>query len=136
VLKVVREVVQTVTGLFPVHREHSVAYLLANGVEILQWLLTKTVSQVTGVASAALVSLLSVHQVLRSWFPVQKIHTPTVGFVVVVGLLLTQLVERVDKHNTAVVVIVDRAVKAALEWYESLTSKKDYQWQVIHHTKK
>ena len=47
-----------------------------------------------------------------------------------------QLVEKVVKHNTAVVDIVDRAVKAALEWDESLTSKKDYQWQVIHHTKK
>ena len=135
-LKVVREVVQTLTGHELVHQETSVVYRQEHGVETSQWLLTKTVSQVTGVASAALVLLLSVHQVLRSWFLVQKIHTPTVGFVVVVGLLLTQLVERVDKHNTAVVVIVDRAVKAALEWYESLTSKKDYQWQVIHHTKK
>ena len=135
-LKVVQEVVQTVTGLFLVHRETSVAYLLANGVEILQWLLTKTGSQVTGVASAALVLLLSVHQVLRSWFLVQKTLILTVGFVAVVGLLLMQLVEKVVKHNTAVVDIVDRAVKAALEWYESLTSKKDYQWQVIHHTKK
>ena len=34
-----------------------------------------------------------------------------------------QQVERVDKHNTAVGV-VDRAVKAALELLESLTSKK------------
>ena len=39
-----------------------------------------------------------------------------VGNVAVVGLLLMQLVERVDKHNTAAVVVVDRAVKAALEW--------------------
>ena len=106
---------QTLTGHELVHQETSVVYRQEHGVETLQWLLTKTVSQVTGVASAALVLLLSVHQVLRSWFLVQKIHTPTVGFVVVVGLLLTQLVERVDKHNTAVVVIVDRAVKAALE---------------------
>ena len=133
---VVQEVVQTLTGRLYVHLETGVVYRLELGEETSQWWDTKTVSQVTGVASAALVLLLSVHQVLRSWFLVQKIHTPTVGFVVVVGLLLTQLVERVDKHNTAVVVIVDRAVKAALEWYESLTSKKDYQWQVIHHTKK
>ena len=66
VLKVVQEVVQTVTGLFLVHRETSVAYLLANGVETLQWLLTKMVSQVTGIAIAALLLLQNVHQVLRS----------------------------------------------------------------------
>mgnify|MGYP005675786095 CR=1 len=38
----------------------------------------------------------------------------TVGNVAVVGLLLMQQVERVDKHNT-VVGVVDRAVKAALD---------------------
>ena len=48
-----------------------------------------------------------------------------------------QLVEKVDKHNTAEVVIVDRAVKAALVSSELLTSKEFKQkWQVIHHTKK
>jgi hypothetical protein len=41
---------------------------------------------------------------------------------VVVGLLLMQQVERVDKHNT-VVGVVDRAVKAALELSELLTSR-------------
>ena len=65
-LKVVQEVVQTVTGLFLVHRETSVVYLLANGVETLQWLLTKTVSQVTGTVNAGHLSLQNVHQVLHS----------------------------------------------------------------------
>ena len=66
VLKVVQEVVQTVTGLFLVHRETSVAYLLANGVETLQWLLTKTVSQVTGTVNAGHLLPQNVHQVLHS----------------------------------------------------------------------
>tara|TARA_B100001093_G_scaffold28987_1_gene25305 strand:- start:1120 stop:1248 length:129 start_codon:yes stop_codon:yes gene_type:complete len=38
----------------------------------------------------------------------------TVGNVAVVGLLLMQQVERVDKHST-VEGVVDRAVKAALD---------------------
>ena len=65
-LKVVQEVVQTLIGQLLVHQETSVVYRLVSGVETLQWLLTKMDSQVTGIAIAALVSLLSVHQVLHS----------------------------------------------------------------------
>ena len=43
-----------------------------------------------------------------------KLNWNSVGHVAVVGLLHTQLVERVDKHNTVVGVVL-RAVKAALE---------------------
>ena len=65
-LKVVQEGVQTPTGHELVHQETSVVYRLVSGVETLQWLRTKMDSQVTGIAIAALVSLLSVHQVLHS----------------------------------------------------------------------
>ena len=65
-LKVVQEVVQTLIGQLLVHQETSVVYRLVSGVETLQWLRTKMDSQVTGIAIAALVSLLSVHQVLHS----------------------------------------------------------------------
>ena len=65
-LKVVQEVVQTLTGQLLVHQETSVVYRQEHGVETLQWLLTKMVSQVTGIAIAALLLLQNVHQVLRS----------------------------------------------------------------------
>ena len=66
VLKVVREVVQTLTGHELVHQETSVVYRQEHGVETSQWLLTKTVSQVTGIANAARLLLQNVHQELRS----------------------------------------------------------------------
>ena len=66
VLKVVQEVVQTLTGHELVHQETSVVYLQEHGVETSQWLLTKTVSQVTGIANAARLLLQNVHQELRS----------------------------------------------------------------------
>ena len=47
-LKVVQEVVQTLTGHELVHQGNSVAYRQEHGVETLQWLLTKKVGQVTG----------------------------------------------------------------------------------------
>ena len=65
-LKVVQEVVQTLTGHELVHQGNSVAYRQEHGVETLQWLLTKTVSQVTGIANAARLLLQNVHQELRS----------------------------------------------------------------------
>ena len=65
-LKVVQEVVQTLTGQLLVHQETSVAYRQEHGVETLQWLLTKMVSQVTGIATAALLLLQNVQEVLRS----------------------------------------------------------------------
>ena len=65
-LKVVQEVVQTQTGLEDVHLETSVVYRLEHGVETLQWLLTKKVGQVTGIANAARLLLQNVHQELRS----------------------------------------------------------------------
>ena len=65
-LKEVQEVVQTLTGQLLVHQETSVAYRQVSGVETLLWLLTKMVSQVTGIAIAALLLLQNVHQVLRS----------------------------------------------------------------------
>ena len=95
-LKVVQEVVQTVTGLFLVHRETSVAYLLANGVETLQWLLTKTVSQVTGTVTVLVRLQVENHQVLHSYQQiVLNIKWNSAGHVAVVGLLLMQLVAKV-----------------------------------------
>ena len=57
---------QTLAGQLLVHQETSVVYRQEHGVETLQWLLTKMVSQVTGIAIAALLLLQNVHQVLRS----------------------------------------------------------------------
>ena len=57
---------QTAIGRLLVHQETSVVYRQVSGEETLQWLRTKMDSQVTGIAIAALVSLLSVHQVLHS----------------------------------------------------------------------
>ncbi len=65
-LKVVLKVVQTLIGHELVHQETSVVYRLVSGVETLQWLLTKTVSQVTGTVSVAHLLLQNVLLVLRS----------------------------------------------------------------------
>ena len=93
---VVQEVVQTVTGLFLVHRETSVAYLLANGVETLQWLLTKKVGQVTGTVTVLVRLQVENHQVLHSYQQtVLKLKWNSVGHVAVVGLLLMLLVVKV-----------------------------------------
>ena len=62
----VQEVVQTPTGQLDVHLDTGVVHRLEHGVETLQWLLTKMVSQVTGIANAARLLLQNVHQELRS----------------------------------------------------------------------
>ena len=65
-LTVVQGVVQTQTGLLDVLQLTGVVFRLEHGVETLQWLLTKMVSQVTGIANAARLLLQNVHQELRS----------------------------------------------------------------------
>tara|TARA_B100001996_G_scaffold200506_1_gene153463 strand:- start:30 stop:254 length:225 start_codon:yes stop_codon:yes gene_type:complete len=69
---VVQEVVLTVTGQLFVHLEHGVASRLELGVETLQWLVTKTDSQVTGTVTVLVMLTTIVQQVLRSWYQVQK----------------------------------------------------------------
>ena len=66
-LKVVQEVVQTLTGQLDVHLETSVVYRLEHGVETLQWLLTKKVGQVTGTVTVLVILITTVQQVLHSW---------------------------------------------------------------------
>ena len=72
VLKVVQEVVQTVTGQLFVHLEHGVVYRLELGEETSQWRDTKMVSQVTGTVTVLVTLITTVQRVLRSWYQVQK----------------------------------------------------------------
>ena len=95
-LKVVQEVVQTLTGQLDVHLETSVVYRLEHGVETLQWLLTKKVGQVTGTVTVLVRLQVENHRVLHS-YQQTKLNTKwnSVGHVAVVGLLLMQLVVKV-----------------------------------------
>ena len=95
-LKVVQEVVQTLTGQLDVHLEPSVVYRLEHGVETLEWLLTKKVGQVTGTVTVLVRLQVENHQVLHSYQQtVLNIRWNSVGHVAVVGLLLMQLVVKV-----------------------------------------
>ena len=95
-LKVVQEVVQTLTGQLDVHLEPTVVYRLEHGVETLEWLLTKKVGQVTGTVTVLVRLQVENHQVLHS-YQQTKLNTKwnSVGHVAVVGLLLMQLVVKV-----------------------------------------
>ena len=95
-LKVVQEVVQTLTGQLDVHLETSAVYRLEHGVETLQWLLTKKVGQVTGTVTVLVRLQVENHQVLHSYQQiVSNIKWNSAGHVAVVGLLLMQLVAKV-----------------------------------------
>ena len=95
-LKVVQEVVQTLTGLLDVHQLTGVVYRLEHGVEILQCLLTKRVGQVTGTVTVLVRLQVENHQVLHSYQQTKlKLKWNSVGHVAVVGLLLMQLVAKV-----------------------------------------
>jgi hypothetical protein len=63
---VVQEVVLTVTGQLFVHLETGVVHRLELGVETLQWLVTKTDSQVTGTVTVLVMLTTTVQQVLLS----------------------------------------------------------------------
>ena len=95
-LKVVQEVVQTLTGLLDVQQLTGVVYRLEHGVETSQWLLTKRVGQVTGTVTVLVRLQVENHQVLHSYQQTKlKLKWNSVGHVAVVGLLLMQLVAKV-----------------------------------------
>ena len=95
-LKVVQEVVQTLTGRLDVHLDTSAVYRLEHGVEILQCLLTKKVGQVTGTVTVLVRLQVENHRVLHSYQQtVLKLKWNSVGHVAVVGLLLMLLVVKV-----------------------------------------
>ena len=95
-LKVVQEVVQTLTGQLDVHLDTTAVYRLEHGVEILQCLLTKKVGQVTGAVTVLVRLQVENHQVLHSYQQtVLKLKWNSVGHVAVVGLLLMLLVVKV-----------------------------------------
>ena len=95
-LKVVQEVVQTLTGRLDVHLDTSAVYRLEHGVEILQCLLTKRVGQVTGTVTVLVRLQVENHQVLHSYQQTKlKLKWNSVGHVAVVGLLLMLLVVKV-----------------------------------------
>ena len=87
---------QTPTGQLDVHLDTSVVYRLEHGVEILQWLVTKKVGQVTGTVTVLVRLQVENHQVLHSYQQTKlNIKWNSVGHVAVVGLLLMQLVVKV-----------------------------------------
>ena len=95
-LKVVQEVVQTLTGQLDVHLETSAVYRMEHGVETSQCLLTKKVGQVTGTVTVLVRLQVENHQVLHSYQQtVLKLKWNSVGHVAVAGLLLMQLVVKV-----------------------------------------
>jgi hypothetical protein len=94
-LKVVQEVVQTLTGLLDVQPVIIVALLLDSGVETLQWLLTNLTGLVTGTVTVLVPLVTLVNLVLHSWALVPNSILTNVGCVVDAGPFHMLLVDKV-----------------------------------------